>query len=290
MTTAMQGKTVLVTGATSGIGKATAQALAQMGATLVIVGRNPRKTEQVAAEIRAMNGNSQVDYLLADLSVQDDIRRLASAFQSRYQQLHVLVNNAGAVFPKREFTIDGFEKTFAVNHLAYFHLTNLLLDTLKASVPARIVNVASGLYRVAKLDFDNLQGERSYMQFSAYNHSKLLNILFTVELTRRLEGSGVTANALNPGVVETSLQDNSSGMLATIVKSIVSRFSVPAEQGAATSIYLASSPEVESMSGKYFSKMKLTALKGIALDANAARRLWDLSADMVQLDTQRLAA
>ena len=185
----MKGKTCLVTGATNGIGKATALALAQIGATVVIIGRDAQKAAQVAAEIRAASENQNVDWLQADLSSQQDIRRLATEFKSKNSQLHVLLNNAGGTFSTRQLSVDGIEMTFALNHLAYFLLTNLLLETIIASAPARIINVSSGAHSSGKIDFENLKGEHSYSSFGPYSNSKLANILFTTELTRRLEGT-----------------------------------------------------------------------------------------------------
>src|SRR6266536_3668310 len=184
----MNGKICLVTGGTNGIGKSAAQALAKMGATVVIVGRNAPKTAQVVKEIRAINGNNKVDSLPADLSSQQAVRQLAEEFKRRYQHLHVLLNNVGAAFMKRELSVDGIEMTFALNHLAYFLLTNLLLDTLIASAPARIINVSSDAHAHGKIEFDNLQGERAFSGTGPYGNSKLANILFTTELARRLQG------------------------------------------------------------------------------------------------------
>src|SRR6266545_3993807 len=197
----MNGKICLITGGTNGIGKSTAQGLARMGATVVIVGRNAQKTSRVVEEIRAASGNKNVDSLLADLSSQQEVRRLAREFKSKYSRLHVLLNNAGGFFMRRQLSVDGIEMTFAFNHLAYFLLTNLLLDTVKASAPARIINVSSAAHKSGKIEFDNLQGERSYNGFAAYGNSKLANILFTIELARRLEGTSITVNALHPGMV-----------------------------------------------------------------------------------------
>src|SRR5687768_6952035 len=203
----MNGKICLVTGGTNGIGKSTALELARMGATVVIVGRDAQKTSQVVEEIRAASGNKNVDSLLADLSSQQEVRRLANEFKSKYSHLHVLLNNAGGFFMRRQLSVDGIEMTFALNHLAYFLLTNLLLDTMKASSPARIINVSSDAHAGGKIAFDNLEGEREYSA-STYGNSKLANILFTVELSRRLEGTGVTVNALHPGFVSTGFGKN----------------------------------------------------------------------------------
>lgn len=277
----MRGKICLITGGTNGIGKSTAQELARMGATVVIVGRNAQKTSQVVAEIRAATGNQTVDSLLADLSSQQEIRRLAGEFDSKYSRLDVLLNNAGAVFMERQSSVDGIEMTLAVNHLAAFLLTNLLLDTIKASAPARIVNVSSNAHRRARIDFDNLQGERSYSS-GAYGNSKLANILFTIELARRLEGTGVTANALHPGFVNTGFGKNNSGFLFKILGAVVPLIARSPEKGAQTSIYLASSPEVQSVTGKYFVDSKVAQAAPQASDTAIARKLWDVSAAMAE--------
>jgi NAD(P)-dependent dehydrogenase (short-subunit alcohol dehydrogenase family) len=279
----MSGKTCLVTGATNGIGKATAHALAQMGATVVIVGRNAQKTAQAVGEIRVASGNNNVDALLADLSSQQDVRRIAGEFKSRYPHLHVLLNNAGGTFTTRQLSVDGIEMTFALNHLAYFLLTNLLLDTLKASAPARIINVSSDAHSGGKIDFDNLQGELSYSGFGPYGNSKLANILFTTELARRLEGTGVTVNALHPGLVNTGFGKNNPGLLMKIMGAIIPLIARSPEKGAKTSVYLASSPEVQNISGKYFVDCKVTQPAPQAADRAVARKLWDVSAGMVHL-------
>jgi len=279
----MNGKICLVTGATNGIGKATAQRLAQMGATVVIVGRSAPKTAQLVEEIRATSGNHNVDSLLADLSSQQDIRRLAAEFKTRYSHLHVLLNNAGATFTTRQLSVDGIEMTFALNHLAYFLLTNLLLDIIEASTPARIINVSSDAHSGGKIDFDNLQGERSYSGFGPYGNSKLANILFTTELARRLEGTGVTVNALHPGLTSTGFGKNNPGLLMKIMGAVIPLIARSPEKGAETSIYLATSPEVESITGKYFVNRKVAQTAPQAADNAAATRLWDVSAEMVHL-------
>ena len=254
-----------------------------MGATVVIVGRSAQKTSQVVEEIRLATGNQNVDSLLADLSSQQEVRRLASDFKSKYSQLHVLLNNAGGTFTTRQLSVDGIEMTFALNHLAYFLLTNLLLDTIKASAPARIINVSSEAHSGGKIDFDNLQGERSYSSFGPYGNSKLANILFTTELARRLEGTGVTVNALHPGFVSTGFGKNNPGLLMKIMGAVVPLIARSPEKGAETSIYLASSPEVQSITGKYFVDCKVTQPAPQATDSAVARKLWDVSAEMVHL-------
>jgi NAD(P)-dependent dehydrogenase (short-subunit alcohol dehydrogenase family) len=279
----MIGKICLVTGGTNGIGKATAQALAQMDATVVIVGRDVQKAAQVSKEIREASGNQNVDWLLADLSSQQDIRQLATEFKSKYSQLHVLINNAGGTFMTRQLSVDGIEMTFALNHLAYYLLTNLLLDTIKASAPARIVNVSSDAHSGGKIEFDNLQGERSYSGIGPYGNSKLANILFTTELARRLEGTGVTVNVLHPGLVSTGFGKNNPGLLMKIMGVIIPLIARSPEKGAATSIYLVSSPVVQNITGKYFVDCKVTQPAPQASDMVVARRLWDVSAEMVHL-------
>src|SRR6266545_6339542 len=278
----MNGKICLITGGTNGIGKSTAQGLARMGATVVIVGRNAQKTSQVVEEIRAASGNKNVDSLLADLSSQQDIRHLAIEFKSKYSQLHVLLNNAGAVFMKRQLSVEGIEMTFAVNHLASFLLTDLLLDTIKASAPARIINVSSDVHASGKIEFDNLQGERAYSP-KAYDNSKLANILFTMELAHHLEGTGVTVNALYPGFVATGFAKNNGRVIAALVSIFAPLVARSPAKGAETSIYLASSPSVEGMTGKYFYDSHVIPAAPQATDMVVARQLWDVSAKMVHL-------
>jgi NAD(P)-dependent dehydrogenase (short-subunit alcohol dehydrogenase family) len=284
----MNGKICLVTGATNGIGKATAQALAQMGATVVIVGRNAPKTAQIVGEIRSASGNKNVDSLLADLSSQQDVRRLADEFKSSYPHLHVLLNNAGGTFATRQLSVDGIEMTFALNHLAYFLLSNLLLDTIKSSAPARIINVSSDAHSGGIIDFDNLQGERSYSSFGPYGNSKLANILFTTELARRLEGTGVTVNALHPGLTSTGFGQNNPGFIMKIMGVLIPLIARSPEKGAETSIYLASSPEVQSITGKYFVDCKVTQPAPQANDGAVAKQLWDVSAEMLHLADKML--
>jgi NAD(P)-dependent dehydrogenase (short-subunit alcohol dehydrogenase family) len=281
--TTMQDRICLITGGTNGIGKSTAQGLARLGATVVIVGRSAQKTSQVVEEIRSATGNPNVDSLLADLSSQQEVRHLASDFKRKYSQLHVLLNNAGGTFTTRQLSVDGIEMTLALNHLAYFLLTNLLLDTLEASAPARIINVSSNAHSRGTIDFDNLQGERSYSSFGPYGNSKLANILFTIELAHRLEGTGVTVNALHPGFTNTGFGKNNPGLLMKIMGAVVPLIARSPEKGAATSIYLASSPEVQSITGKYFVDCRVSQPAPQASDSAVARRLWDVSAEMVHL-------
>jgi len=280
--TTMEGKICLITGGTSGIGKSAAQALAKLGATVVIAGRNTPKTAGVVEEIRAASGNQHVDSLLADLSSQQEVRRLADEFKSKYSRLHVLLNNAGAAILKRQLSVDGIEMTFALNHLAPFLLTNLLLETIKASAPARIINVSSDAHTSGKIEFDNLQGERAY-GFKTYGNSKLAVILFTIELARRLEGTGVTVNALHPGLVATDFGKNTGGVIAALFGIIAPLVALSPAKGAETSIYLASSPSVEGITGKYFYRSQVTSAAPQATDLGVARKLWDVSAQMVHL-------
>jgi NAD(P)-dependent dehydrogenase (short-subunit alcohol dehydrogenase family) len=273
----MQGRICLVTGATGGIGKATALGLARLGATLVLVTRDPRRGDATVAEIKQQTGNDALDYLTADLASQQSIRQLADEFKGKYRHLHVLINNAGGVFP-RTYTVDGLEKTFALNHLAYFLLTELLLDVLKASAPARIVSVSSEAERGGKINFDDLQSHKRYSAMSAYSQSKLANIMWTYELARRLEGTGVTANCLHPGAVTTSF--GNSIPLMNWVYRLGGRFMRTPEKGAETVIYLASSPEVEGVTGKYFQDCKPIKSVPRSYDREDARRLWQVSAEL----------
>ncbi len=279
----MSGRICMVTGATDGIGKVTAQALAQHGATVIVVGRSRKKTVATIEEIKRRTGNPSVEYLLADLSVQAEIRRLAEEFKRRHDKLHVLVNNAGGFFMSRQETADGLEMTFALNHLGYFLLTNLLLDVIKASAPARIINVSSAAHENAQMDFENLQGERKYSGWQAYGQSKLANVLFTYELARRLEGTGVTVNALHPGFVATNFGANNYGIVGRIMKRIVNLRGISPKEGADTSIYLATSPEVEGVTGKYFVKRRAVPSSPASYDEDAACRLWEVSAEMTRL-------
>ncbi len=277
-------KTALVTGATSGIGKATAEALARQGMTVVLVARDAEKGRAVLEEIRSKSGNPTLDVLLADLSSQAAIRQLAEEFQRKYSKLHVLVNNAGGVFSARKLTVDGLEYTFAFNHLAYFLLTNLLLDTLRASAPARIVNVSSGAQGMGKINFADLQGEQRYSVQAAYSQSKLANVLFTYALARRLEGTGVTANVLHPGVVRTNFGRVETPLLWRVLFPLIDPFMLTPEKGAETAVYLATSPEVEGVSGKYFAKQKAVRSHSISYDQAVQERLWEVSAQLTHLD------
>ena len=275
----MKNKVCLITGANAGIGKVTALALARMGATVVMVCRDRTRGEAALAEIKALSGNTHVELMLADLSSQAQIRALADTFKSRYQRLDVLLNNAGLYAGQRTLTVDGIETTFAVNHLAYFLLTNLLLDVLKQSAPARIVSVSSGAHKRGTIDFNNLQGEQRYSGVYAYSNAKLANILFTRELARKLQGTSVTANCLHPGVVATLIFRNTP----KVIDWLVQMFAMGPEQGAQTSIYVASSPEVEGVTGKYFYKQREKLPRPAALDDDVARELWRVSEKLTGL-------
>jgi NAD(P)-dependent dehydrogenase (short-subunit alcohol dehydrogenase family) len=283
----MKNKICLITGATSGIGQAAALALSQMGATVVVVGRSEERCQNTVANIQRETGNFYVNYLLADLSVQSQVRQLAENFKSRYKRLDVLVNDAGAIFLRRQLSADGIEMTFAVNHLAYFLLTNLLLDTLKTSAPARVVNVASNSHLGQHLDFDNLQLKRGYNPMRAYGRSKLCNLYFTYELARRLEGTGVTVNAMHPGFVHTNMAAN-NGWLVSLFLPLIHRNSLTPEQGARTAVYLASSPDVETVTGKYFVREREVASDPVSYDQAAAKRLWEVSEKMTQVPERRV--
>jgi NAD(P)-dependent dehydrogenase (short-subunit alcohol dehydrogenase family) len=278
----MRGRTCMITGASSGIGRATALELAGMGATLVLVCRDRQRGEATLAEITAQTGNRELTLLLADLGLQREIRRLAAEFLATDRPLHVLINNAGVVNLQRTLTADGLEATFAVNHLGYFLLTNLLLERLRRSAPARIVNVASDAHKFGALDFDDLGNERHYRAMRVYGQSKLANILFTAELARRCAGSGVTANSLHPGAVATGLGKNNGAWARAVIALLRPFFRSPAG-GDATSIYLASSPAVEGVSGRYFANCREKRPARAAQDADAARRLWDVSARLTGL-------
>ncbi len=282
--TTMQGKVCMVTGATSGIGKATALSLARMGATVVIVGRDRARGEAAQSEIKTKSENEAVDLLLADLSSQESIRQLVENFRQKYSQLHVLINNAGVYMLTRRETVDGLEMTFAVDQLAPFLLTNLLLDVLKASAPARIVNVSSATHEAGYINMNDLQSEKRYGFSRPYGQAKLALVLFTYELARRLEGTGVTANCLHPGFVATNIGQSGVGSVGrAVVKFIFSSLGVSPEEGAKTSIYLASSPAVEGVTGKYFVKSIPKRSAPITYDESLQRQLWEESARLVKL-------
>lgn len=279
----MADKTVLVTGATGGIGKATALGLARMGARVGITGRDMARAKAAAADIRAVANNAAVDAFAADLASQTEVRRLAREVLDMYPRLDVLVNNVGGFWTHRHVTADGLEHTFALNHLAPFLLTKLLLDRLKASEPARIVTVSSGAHTLGRLDFDDLQAELKYSGQSAYNASKLANVMFTYELARGLHGTEVTANVLHPGVVRTAFGAEDQSALFRLMLPLMRPFMKSTAQGAATSIHLASSPLVEGVTGLYFSNSKPKKSSKSSYDNANARRLWQVSTDLTGL-------
>jgi NAD(P)-dependent dehydrogenase (short-subunit alcohol dehydrogenase family) len=279
----MAGKTVLVTGGTSGIGEATAAGLAAMGARVGITGRDLARTRAAAAAIATASGNAAVDAFAADMSSQAQVRRLARDVLDAYPRLDVLVNNVGGFWATRRSTVDGLEHTFAVNHLAGFLLTMLLLDRLERSAPARIVTVSSGAHTTGTMNFDDLQGERAYSGQRAYSQSKLANVMFTYELVRRLHGTGVTATVLHPGVVRTGFAAEDPSSLWKVLLPLIRPFLKSPEKGAATSIYLASSRQVEGITGKYIANSKPKTTSDVSYDKAAAARLWQVSIDLVGL-------
>jgi NAD(P)-dependent dehydrogenase (short-subunit alcohol dehydrogenase family) len=274
------GKTVLVTGATSGIGLEASIELARRGARVVMVGRDPQRTEAARAAVVAGSGASDAATLLCDFSSQAAIRELAQAFRARHDRLHVLVNNAGGVNKARRLTVDGIEATFAVNHLGYFLLTNLLLDLLVKSAPARVVTVSSVGHRRGTLDFDDLGYEKGYGIMRAYTRSKLANVLFANELARRLAGTGVTSNSLHPGSVATGIWSGAPWWAKPIIQLLLRPFFISAARGAATIVRLACDPALADVSGRYFEEGVEMAPAPLALDEPLARRLWDVSAAM----------
>jgi len=275
----MHNKTILVTGANAGIGKETALGLAKLGATVVMLCRDQPRGESAQQDIKQQSRNDRVELMLCDLASQNSIRKFAEEFKSRYQRLDVLVNNAGVVLRKRSLTEDGLESTFAINHLGYFLLTSLLLDLLKKSGPSRVVNVSSAAHHYAKLTVNSWPTASNYSAFGAYANSKLANVLFTYELARRLEGTGVTVNCLHPGGVSTNLFRGLPKFLQAAIKLVASS----PEKGAKTSIYLASSPEVEGITGKYFARCRQQESSAASHNIGAAKSLWTLSEELTGL-------
>jgi NAD(P)-dependent dehydrogenase (short-subunit alcohol dehydrogenase family) len=283
---AMAGTTVLVTGGTGGIGMAAATGLAAMGARVGITGRDRGRAEAAAARIVRESGNPAVDIFVADMSSQAEVRRLATEILDAYLRLDVLLNNVGGFWAHRHETADGLEHTFALNHLAPFLLTNLLLQRLQASVPARVVTVSSGAHSMGDIDFDDLMAERKYSGQRAYNQSKLANVMFTYELARRLGGTGVTATALHPGMTSTAFggEDTERGWGPVIA--VLRLFMGSPERGARTPVYLASSPDVEGVSGRYFADLRARNSSKASYDTAAAARLWQVSAGLVGLPVE----
>jgi retinol dehydrogenase 14 len=279
----VRGKNILITGATNGIGLEAAAVLAGRGARVVMVGRDPRRTEAAVADVVARSGSSEVSHLLCDFASQADIRRLAEEVHGRVDRLDVLINNAGAVHKRRSVTVDGIETTFAVNHLGYFLLTNLLLDLLARSAPARIVSVASDAHRSGTLDFSDLGYERGYAILRAYSRSKLANVLFAAELARRLAGTGVTSNSLHPGAVATNIWSGAPDWARPLIFLFLRPFLLSVEEGAGRIVQLAASPELEGVTGKYFDKKRPVEPAPLARDEALAKRLWNVSAELVRL-------
>jgi NAD(P)-dependent dehydrogenase (short-subunit alcohol dehydrogenase family) len=278
----MAGKIVLITGGTSGIGRATASGLAAMGASIAITGRDRERAEQAAREIRTASGG-QVHVFIADLASQSEVRRLADEVLATFPRLDVLINNVGGYWNTRHVTADGLEWTFALNHLAPFLLTVLLLDRLKESGPARVVTVASGAHGTGRIDFDDLQGERSYSGARAYSQSKLANVLFAYELAGRLQGSDVTSNVVHPGVVRTSFGAEDPAGFQRLLSPIMRPLMKSTTRGAATSIHVASAPELEHLTGRYFADGTPKRSSKDSHDAATAARLWRVSTELVGL-------
>ena len=278
----MKGKTVVVTGASSGIGLETSLGLAKLGARVVMVARDKKRGQDGVDYVVSKSGSKSVDLMLADFSALKNVRKLAADIRKKYKKIDVLINNAGGVFGKRSLTADCFVWTFGVNHLATFLLTNLLLPVLKKSGKARVVTVASMAHIMGRINFDDLMSEKKYADMTAYAQSKLSNILFASELARRLKGSKVTSNSLHPGVVHTRFA-NSGGVLSNFFYSVFGFLMSTPEKGAKTSIYAASSPELEGVTGKYLSDCRITTPAPQALDEVAAKKLWEISEKLVKL-------
>ncbi len=272
------GKIVLITGANSGIGKSLAVQSAINGSTVVMLCRNIVKGEKAKDDVIRLSNNESVHLIVADLSSLDSVKKAGNEFISKFNNLNVLVNNAGVSLPQREITVDGYEKVFATNHLAYFYLTSLLLDVLKSSAPSRIINVASNAH--SEIDLKDLMSEKNYVQFTAYKHSKMANILFTYELADRLKGYGVTANAVHPGVVNTDIYNSVHGFPGLLI-SLMKPFFMTSEKSAEYIIPLMYSDEFYNVSGKYFVKTKNTLTKNGSYDIDIRKRLWDICENLI---------
>ena len=277
----MRGRTCLITGANSGIGKVMALEIAKKGANVVMVCRSKERGEAAQKEIVNQSGNESVELMLADLSLMKEVRNLVEEFKQKHDKLHILINNAALWPTKRILTSEGLETQFAINHLSHFLLTNLLLDVIKSSAPARIINTSSGLHKRAKIDFDNLQAEKSYKHMRVYGQTKLENVLFTKELARRLDGTGVTVNSFTPGMTSTNLGRSMSGGAKWFMRHVARS----PEKGASTGVYLATSPEIEGVTGKYFGDSKELVSNKIADDVEIAKRLWKVSEELAGLSS-----
>lgn len=280
MTVDMIGKLCVVTGANSGIGKETTLGLAKAGAHVVMMCRNEQRGKKAQEQIKQKSGNEQVDLLLVDFASQASIRQAAAEFKTKYGRLDVLINNAGALFMSRQKSADSIEKTFAVNHLGYFLLTELLLDVIKASAPARIINVSSGTHYNGEINFEDIELKHGYNAMKSYAQSKLANVHFTYELARRLTGTGVTVNCLHPGFVASNFAKN-NGVLAKVAMLFLRPFAISEAQGAETSLYLAMSPEVEGVTGKYFDNKQPRRSAHSTYNEDISKRLWSLSEELV---------
>lgn len=281
--TDMNGKVCIVTGSNSGIGKETALALAEMGATVVMAVRDAEKGENARTEILEQTGNTKTDLMICDLASLDSIRQFAKEFTQKYDRLDVLVNNAGCTIHKRQVTNDGFERTLAVNYLGPFLLTHELLPMLKSSAPSRVVNLTSGIHSSARVDFDDLQNERKYRAMNAYGAAKLMVVMYTYELARRLEGTGVSVNAVHPGFAATNLGSNTGALRHRIMFKMVRPLQISAKKGAETSVYVATSPELEGVTGKYFAKSEERPSSELSYDEEAQKRLWVVTEELLGL-------
>jgi NAD(P)-dependent dehydrogenase (short-subunit alcohol dehydrogenase family) len=279
----LQDKVCIVTGSNSGIGKATALALAEMGAQVVMVVRNTERGKEARLEIIEESGSNSVDLMICDLSSMESIRSFAAEFKNGYNRLDVLVNNAGAVFSKRQVTVDGFEQTFAVNYLAPFLLTHELLPLLKESAPSRVINLSSGLHKSAKLDLSDLQSESSYKAMNVYGSAKLMVVMQTYEMARHLKDTGVTVNVVLPGFVATNLGRNTGSRMSKIMFGMMKPFQLSAKEGAETSVYVASSPDVEGVTGKCFVKKMENETSKISYDVELQKQLWDTTINLLGL-------
>ena len=280
----MKGKRVLITGATNGIGEQAALELAKLGADVVVGGRDEAKTRRVCRDLKASSGNSNIDMLVADLSSMAETRRIAKEFCAKYDRLDALLNNAGAVYSQYQQSADGYEMTFALNHISYYLLTHLLLDTLKRTAKAhgeaRIINVSSSAHRNASLQLDNLQDASGYSFMNSYGGSKLMNVLFTYELARRLDGAALTVNAVHPGLVDTGFGHNTGRLWSAMIKIAQKLFAISPQKGAETLVYLASSADVTGVTGKYWNEKQQKRSSEISYDREQQKRLWDFSAEV----------
>ena len=280
----LQGKVCLITGATNGIGEEAAKQIALMGAEIVFIARNPVKANELNKTLKSLTGKESTS-IIADLSSQLEVKRAADKFLSLNKPLHILLNNAGIMNTSRKETVDGLEEVFSVNHLAYYSLTLLLMDKLIANGPGRIVNVASGAHMFIKeMNFDDLQSEKEYKTMRVYSQSKLANILFTRELSEKLEGKGITVNCLHPGFVNTGIGSNNSPTLGRILMAMARPFSRKTDKGAETSIYLCVSPEVEGISGEYYIDCEVSKISGAARSKDNAEKLWNISSELTGID------